>query len=299
MKTYNYITEIDKETFNKQVVIPCINNDGYRTILIKNKITNMHMSSYTTKYLLIKKNVVLTKDGEDYFCHIISCKYFDPYINRNFDVINDYIFNKIENPIDEYEFSELLSSIEQLFRKAPEDVENQQVGITGELLTLLYFYNQGHKDIINNYHKDFFSRHDIEISDKKKVEVKTTLDEKRIHKFNHDQLNNRSFDIYISSVKLFKSEKGMSLYQLFIDVIEKTTSHDTKFLLFKLMNYCNVDESTQGIIFSFENSISSVKLIRSSDIPQIVTEIPKGVSRISYYSDCEFVDEISISEILS
>jgi len=298
MKVYKYITEIDKKTFDTQVIIPCVNDDGYRTILIKNKTSNIHSSSYTTKYLLIKKNVVLTKDGEDYFCHIISCRYADAYINRNFDIINDYIFNKIVFPIDENEFSELLNSIEQLFKKAPDDIENQQVGIAGELLTLLYFYNYGYINIINHYHKDYFSRHDIEISDKKKIEVKTTLDEKRIHKFNHEQLNNKSFDLYVSSVKLFKVEKGMSLYQLFMQVIEKTTSHETKFLLHKLMNYCNVDESDQGIIFSFENSISTVKLIKSSNIPQITAEIPKGVSKVSYYSDCEFVDEISISEIL-
>ncbi|WP_026400247.1 PD-(D/E)XK motif protein [Acholeplasma equifetale] len=298
MKQYKYISDIDQNTFESNVVVPCINDEGYRTILIKNKTQNRFASSYATKHLIIKKNIVLVHGDLEFYCHIITCKNSDPYTNRNFDIINEYLFQKLDKPIDEFEFSELLNSIEQLFDKANGEISKHQIGIAGELITLLYFAKQGFSNVLNNYHKNFFSHHDIEISDVIKIEVKTSAEGKRIHKFNHEQLNDKHMRIYISSVKLYTVEKGMSLYQLFDTILKIVKNYETKFLIYKLMNFCCVDEINQGITFSLEDSLDSVRIFHSKDIPQIKEEIPKGVLNISYSSDCELVPEIDIKDIV-
>src|SRR5690606_38670450 len=114
--------EIDKETFKDTVVIPCINDDGFRTLLIKNSEPKRYPSSYTTKYLLIKRNVVLVNAEDEYFCHLISCRENSEFMNHNFDTIYEYLFKKIESPIDEYSFSDLMNSIEELFSKNSENL---------------------------------------------------------------------------------------------------------------------------------------------------------------------------------
>jgi hypothetical protein len=297
MITYKYLVDLSIDELNSKVVIPCLNEDGFRTLLIKSTDHKRQTSSYSTKHLIIKKNVVLTHDSEDYFLHLISCRESTEYINHNFDLIYDYMFKKIENGINENEFSDLLLSIEELFSKATENIENLQVGTAGELLTLLYFHKFGHTEIIENYHKNAYSKHDIELDENKKIEVKTTTKESRIHKFSHRQLVSGENQVYISSVLLSKVEKGMSLYQLFHKLIDVVTSYETLFSLRKMMNYCNVDITSQGVVFDYNISLGSVRIISANDVPHITTEIPNGISNLYYDSNCDFVRSLNPAEI--
>lgn len=299
MSIYKYIADIDRLTFENTVVIPCLNDEGYKTILIKNSEKKSHISSYSTKHLLIKRNVVLINDEYEYHCHVISCKESTTFMNNNFDVLYEYLFKKLDMPIDEFEFSNIIISIEELFTKNTVNVEKTQIGIAGELLTLLYFYVNGYKEIFDVYHKNVFSRHDIEFNTKVKLEVKTTVSEKRIHHFSHSQLRNKNFDIFISSVKLIRVEKGDTLYDLFMQMIDISKNYETRFWMHKLMNFCCVDNLNQGITFSIDSSLDNICLLRAEDIPQIGIDQISGVSNISYDSDCEFARKVSIRDFLS
>ncbi len=296
---YKYITEIEKGELQNANVIPCINESGQRTLLFKNSSLKIIEFSYDTKHLIIKKNVVLNYDNKKYYFHLISCKDSTDYMDHNFDIIYEYVFKKIENPIDEDTFSELMFSIQNLFQKPSGDLNNIQIGTAGELITLLYFYNKGYKNILNDYHKNAYSKHDIEITETKKIEVKTTTKANRIHRFTHEQLHNLLYDIFVSSVILYTTEKGTSLFELFVEVLNKTNNFETKFSLHKMMNYCGIDTLNQGIVFSLKNSIRSVKLMNSKDLPQISTTIPQGVTNISYESACDLAKECKILDIIN
>ena len=297
MITYKYLVDLDVDELNMKTVIPCLNEDGFRTLLIKSINQKRQTTTYSTKHLIIKKNVVLTHDSNDYYMHLISCRESNEYINHNFDLIYNYLFKKIENGIDENEFSDLLLSIEELFSKATDNIENLQVGIAGELLTLLLFYKNGYPNLVESYHKNAYSKHDIEIDEKKKIEVKTTAKESRIHSFSHKQLVSGDNDVFVSSVLLSKVEKGMSLYQLFQELMSFVISYETSFSLRKMMNYCNVDITSQGVVFDYDISLESIRIIKACDIPHISIEIPKGVSNVYYDSNCDFVPTIHPSKV--
>jgi len=282
MAKYKYITEIEIKALNSTTVIPCINEDGFRTILIKNSISNEFTSLYSTKYLNIKKNAKLTYESYNYFCHIISCKESTEFMNKSFDIMYEYLFKKIEIPIDEIQFSEIIYSIEELFSRATSDSLNIQIGTAGELLTLIFLHQKGYHNIFDYYHKNSFSKHDIEINERFKIEVKTSVSEKRIHRFSHLQLVNDQYEIFISSVLLSLTEKGMTM----LDLIEKSllycNNFESTFNIKKLLNYMQLDEYNKGIIFSFENSIENIKFYPITSVPKIIGALPKGITNLSY-----------------
>lgn len=298
MTSYKYIADISKNELDDSIVIPCINELGHRTLLIKNATQKRHSSIYSTKYLIIKRNSVLTYSSIDYYFHVISCKDSSDYINRNFEIIYDYLFRKIDAPIDEVKFSELIMSIEELFSRSNDNLENLQIGLIGELLTLKLLYENGVRTILDKYHKDNYSRHDIEVNNRLKIEVKTTIKEKRIHRFSHSQLDKISMDVYISSVLLIKVESGMTLYRLFEEILKLIDDFEVSFLIKKQMSFCGVDSINQGISFSYEESIKRVKFFPIKEIPKLSGSIPDGISNISYDVQCDFISDMNICEVI-
>lgn len=295
---YKYITEITEKEMNEMIIIPCLNDNGFRTLLIKNLTKKRIESNYDTKHLIIKKNITLYYDNQPYFFHLISCKENTNLMNYNFDIIYEYLFKKIEEPIDESTFSELLFSIQSLFEKPSDNLTSVQIGTAGELLTALHLYKSGYKGIFNNFHKNMFSKHDIEITDSLKIEVKTTTKETRTHRFSHNQIYDNFYDIYVSSVILYKTEKGTSLYDLFVELLNITDNYETRFSLYKLMNFCGVNNMNQGIVFSKENSMKSIKIINGINLPKINNDIPEGISNISYDVYCDLARQESIGNFV-
>jgi len=295
---YKYITEITEKEMNEMNIIPCLNDNGFRTLLIKNLTRKRIESNYDTKHLTIKKNITLYYENQPYFFHLISCKENTNLMNYNFDIIYEYLFKRIEEPIDENTFSELLFSIQSLFEKTSENLNQVQIGTAGELLTVLHLYNSGYKEIFNNLHKNVYSKHDIEITNSLKIEVKTTTKETRTHRFSHNQIYDNFYDIYVSSVMLFRTEKGISLYDLFIEILNITDNYEARFSLYKLMNFCGVNNMNQGIVFSKDNSIKSIKIINSLDLPKINNDIPHGISNVSYDVYCDLAKQQSIGNFV-
>lgn len=295
---YKYITELDLLDLENKTVIPCLNEEGYRSLLIKNSKKNTNQTSYTTKFLLIKKNTVLIHNDTEYYFHIITCREKSEYMDNNFTIIFEYLFEKLYSPISDDEFTELINSIQELFKQSTESLNMLQVGTAGELITLLYLYENGMDDVLNKYHKNSYSKHDIELDSLNKIEVKTTTKDNRIHRFSHDQLSNNTLNIYVASIKLSTIENGLSLYDLFIKILGRVSNSEVKFGLRKIMNYCGVDIFNKGIQFNFLQTYNSVKLIKAKDIPQIESELPAGVSNIVYDSICDLSPEISVSNLL-
>ena len=296
---FKYITEIEEFDLENRIVIPCLNEEGYRTLLIKNSKDKTLQTTFTTKHLLIKKNMVLESNRKEYYVHIITCREKSDYMDNNFNIIFEYLFDKLVVPISDDEFSELITSIQELFKQNTENLNSVQVGTTGELMTLLYLYRGGMKDIFNKYHKSQFSKHDIELDGINKIEVKSTTKDYRIHRFSHDQLNNKLLNIFISSVKVEVVENGLSLYELFIKVLAKISDPEVKFQYRKLMNYCGIDIFNQGIKFNYDESLSNVKLMNSKEVPQLKGDFPEGIANIVYDSICDMAPEIMLPDFIN
>ena len=299
MKEFKYISTISKDDIDSNVVIPCIDEQGYHAILIKNSILKEVSTKYSTDNLNVQIDTVLHFENNGYYFHIITATKNDMYSISQFEVIYEYIFKKISEPISGNELNILITSIEDYFRTTPEkDLFSLQVGVFGELFTIKYLYESGYKRIIEKYHDNFYSKHDVEIDEENRIEIKSTSSEKRIHTFKHNQIFRDDINVYVSSVMLEQSKEGLSLYDLFQEVIEMYDNPDSILGLKKLMKRCGVGEENVGLKFAEAKAYNDIKIYDAKGLPKINLPAPDGVTNIKYDVDCALAESLNISEFI-
>lgn len=300
MSQYKYIADISQDELDNSVVIPCRNEEGLQTILIKNDSRKTISSFFSTDNLSIKLDKVLKRGDKDYFVHIIESRKQDGFGLHQFEVIYDYIFGKITSPVSSSELYTLITSLEEYFRMTPDPNRNTiQIGVFGELLTLYYFEQVGYSEILKKYHSNFFSKHDIEISSSIRLEVKSAVGDKRIHHFKHDQLCRTDVLVLVSSILLEPAQEGLTLYDLFVRILNMTMDPEKRFALQKLMVKCGVSKDDKGLSFSEEYALSKIRILSAKSLPHIDDEAPNGVSAIEYDVDCSLAEAMTIDETLS
>ena len=299
MKDYKYISALSEKEVEDNIVIACTDENGNRTILIKNSSERTTTFRSETDNLIIQSDAVLDFNGKNCYFHIITAIKNDIFATEQFEIIYEYVFKRIDRPISGAELLVLVNSLEEFFKITPEkDQVSFQVGVAGELLTVKNLYDVGYSKILIKYHKDFFSKHDIEINDKVRIEVKTTAKSKRIHKFSHDQICRKDVSVYVCSVMLELSQEGKSLFDLFNEVISLYSDAENIFGLRKLMKRCGVTEEKPGIIFAGEKAINQFSIFDAKDLPKIESDPPKGVTNIYYDVDCSLADSLNINDFV-
>ena len=300
MRKFKYISNITEDELDDNCVISCINENGMPCILIKNAIEKTVSNYYSTDNLDVKFNSVLELHNNDFYFHIITSKRNDDISKQQFEVVFDYVFNKLDGPVDEDGLNRLFGSIEEFFRITPEPESRLvQIGLFGELLTIKNLFNHGYKEIVNKYHKDFFMKHDVEISKDIRIEIKATTSNIRVHNFKHDQIRRKDVDVYVASLLLEESQEGLSLYQLFNQIIDINSDPDNIFSLIKLMKKYGITEERQGLSFSEELALMNMQFFNAKDLPQIEIDNIEGVSNISYSVDCTFGTTIPIDKLVA
>ncbi len=299
MRQFKYIGNIPSEELNNGIVHACINEDGFRCILIKNAVEKTVLSTYETDNLSIRMNTVLSFEDNNYYFHVVTAKMNDAAANSSFEMIYDYVFKKIQNPILDTELAELILSIEEFFRITPERNNRQlQIGVWGELFCVLYMFRQGYEDIIRKYHNNFYLKHDVEFSEKLRLEIKTTIDQNRIHRFRHDQLCRKDVEVIVASLVLEEAQIGLSLFSLFCEVLDLVEDVEDRFALQKLMKLCGVSEEKQGLSFSENKAEQDIRFYMAESLPMIIADIPKGVTKLEYNVDCDLGNPMPLETVI-
>lgn len=299
MTKFKYISSITESELESEVVIPCTDEDGFSCILIKNAKSKTINTGYSTDNMEIKINRVLLRNGKEYFFHIIRAKKMDAYSENQFDTIFEFVFKKIESPIDDVELSGLITSLEDYFKTTPEKNKRDiQIGVFGELFTIKYLFDIGYEEIVEKYHKNFYSKHDIEINSKVRMEVKATTSEKRIHHFKHNQIMRNDVKVIISSVMLEESKEGVSLKTLFENVMALFDDPEAQFALQKLKIRCGIVDGEEGMSFAYEKALTDIRFYDASNLPKIEKESFDGITNIEYDVDCSNCEYLNTDDLL-
>ena len=299
MNRFKYISNISKEEIDLNNVIPCINEEGFQTILIKNSIMKEVTTKYSTDNLNVQIDSVLYFENNPYYFHVITATKNDVYSLNQFEIIYNYIFKKIINPISGNELNMLITSIEDYFKTTPEkELFSFQVGVFGELLTIKYLYDLGFTNITKKYHENFYSKHDIEINKDIRIEIKSTASEKRIHTFKHNQIFRNDIKVYVISIMLEQSKEGLSLFDMFKNVIGLYENPDSILALNKLMKRCGIGEENTGLKFAELKAYNDLKIYDAIDLPKINIPAPNGVTNIKYDVDCSLAKSINVNEFI-
>lgn len=298
--TYRYLSEISSQEFQNAPVLPFRSEDGRPCVLIRNKKEKTVVQTGTTDNIEYHLNSTVEKDGSKYCFHIISCIKNDQAAKEQFEIAYQYLFKKIKYPQTDLEITKLISSLEQLFKVTPEaDKKKLQIGVYGELLFLIYIYENGYESILSKYHSYFYSKHDIEIDNHNRIEIKTSVNAKRIHAFRHDQLYRTDIKVFVGSLILEYSQEGVSLYELFEKVIGLITNPDDLLDMGSLKNMCDISEDKKGPSFSYNRALEEIKIFDSEKLPHLTIGNVNGVTNVAYDVDCGLADSIKLQDFIS
>ena len=298
MKQFKYIGNITPEELETQVVFPCFDEEGYRCILIKNAFEKTVVSKYETDNMIIKMNTRLQFESKDYYFHIITSKNVDHDAIKGFNLIYEYIFTKIDNAVSDDTLAMVVLSLEEYFRITPEkDSKKLQIGVWGELFCIDFLYNRGFQNIIKKYHNNFYFKHDIELSDSLRMEVKSTVDSKRIHHFRHDQICRDDVSIIVCSIVLEESQEGTSLWDMCNRIMSLMDDPDDKLNMRKIIRMCDLSDEKPGLSFSEGKASEEIRFYSGISLPMITSSIPNGVTKVEYDVDCSFGEEVDLNEL--
>lgn len=122
-----------------------------------------------------------------------------------------------------------------------------------------------------------------------KIEVKSTQQARRIHRFSADQLQqNRSSDLIIASIQLTETSSGKSVLDLSDSIAKKLFTTEQVFLLKeKIGEILGQDINRAGeVFFDYAQAKDSCALFKAEDIPKISSQhIPVQVQHVRF--DCD------------
>lgn len=296
-----YIGKISNEELENQNVFYVQNEIGEHCIFIKNSesIVGVDKPAYCwmIKY---KTNVKLNFEDnkKSIFCHIIICSDKTNDTTEKFKIMYEYLFKKITKPLNDFEIQKLMISLSELFEKPYlGSIDSTRKGIYGELLFILKSLEHN-SNLISKYHSNFYSKHDLEIDYKNRIEIKTSISQNRIHTFSHDQIFRQDVKVFVVSILLEESDEGVSLYDLFNIIKEKNIDYEAQFKLQKILNITSVSKEDKGPKFSLEKALDEIKIFESNNLPKLDIIKTNGVTNIRYDVDCSFAKEIKFEDFI-
>ncbi len=251
-----------------------------------------------TKHLALTRNMNCTiQIGEQVQrgrFDVITCLSDNPEHTKVFiELTNLYINNDQENSITDY-----FICLKDLFTNKQKISSKELQGLYAELYIMHYMNHYG-VDLYSLWQSTDKMKFDFSVSDTKKIEVKSTVGENRIHKFRHEQLVTDIFDVWIVSVLLRRDDQGLSLYEL-ANIVKDECSHNIKVFAHiesLLLNYPK--EDLLNIKFNRTYTDSNLAFYRAADVPRFKSKQPDGVSNTEYDSDLNNISSRTVSDFIA
>ena len=252
-----------------------------------------------------------------------TTQYLQLFINHEFDIIlnNKTLRSKISllvlrqikpeyidtflriciSMIDDLNEEKLLKhflELKALFSNEKIISKTELEGIFGELFAMYILKTEHNKDISIYYQREDRRKFDFNISDKKKIEIKTTLKPQRVHHFLHQQLDASKYDVKIISIMLQKDDAGMSLLDL-INRCKKLFSYFFSIILHLELMTKDIDEDElESIRFNYYYAKENMKIFDVNKIPRIKEKNVDGVFNVEYDVDLTNTSDEPIEDVV-
>ena len=167
-------------------------------------------------------------------------------------------------------------------------------GFYAELYTILYVFEQKNLDISRFWQSKDKMKFDFSISENKRIEVKSTVNESRIHHFKHEQLLAELYDIKVVSMLLRKDDTGLSLKEL-INKIKYITRNNFNVLLQIEKKIHHVMETElESLKFDEGYTKFNIRFFESENIPRFPGKTPEQVSQAEYNSNLSGIRDLEL-----
>lgn len=194
---------------------------------------------------------------------------------------------------DQLYLSKLFSSISALFDRKKQVSEIKLQGLFAELYVILHFY-RANCDISKCWQSKNMMKFDFSISEKKRLEIKSTIKSNRTHHFKHDQLRSELYDIRIISVMLQRNDYGESLGDL-IEQIRDIYANNYALLVHIESTISQfVSDELYSIKYDSTYIKENLRYYDAKNIPHFNEKTPDGVFNAEY--DCSLDTSPIVSE---
>ena len=272
------------------------NNDD---IVYGVKSKNIHLMSLTqsTKFLKIFLNTIfdVTFDGttkkENLSLIVLKnegAEFLDVFIR---------LTATIDNVLTDQELLTYFLNLKNLFSNDSKKSIKELQGLYGELFSMVYLKNKYNINISQYYQSEDKRKFDFSISDKKRIEIKTTTLPTRIHHFKLEQLNILRYDIIVFSIMLQKDDCGISLFDL-INQTKDLFSNNLQLMLHIENSIKNVDkEILETIKYNGIYLENNIKMFKATNVPRLEEKTMDGVFNVEFDSDLSSAVEFDITDL--
>lgn len=306
------ICELYKQSFNQGLtvikdyllvhftedVLVGIDKVGNCSFVINSSTPKQTQICQCTKVLSLECNVNATysSDGKttSTIVHVLKCLSKDEEDISLFLELSSLFINEGDYS-EEYIFGVFRTMVNFFSDKnEPSDIELQ--GLFAELYTIKYFMQPLHLE--NYWQSKDKLKFDFSISDKLKIEVKSTLKNNRIHHFKHDQLMTNLYDIFVVSFMLKHDDLGLSLYDLLLEARYLFRSDVNR--LIKINQVLRNTSKSRLCSMCFEENYTNLKMkiFKAEEIPKFRQVSPEGVSNAEYDCNLENINEVNFDDFI-
>lgn len=191
-----------------------------------------------------------------------------------------------------------IAKLINLFSRLVEPPRKTIQGLWSELLVILKAKNTDY--LVRSWQYDSFDKFDFN-DGKDKIEVKSTLKSRRVHKFSIEQLNpNNNSQLLIASVMMIQSGTGVNIFNLEEKIEAKLIDKNLLFILKeKIALTLGSDfERAQDVYYDFQFSVDTISFFNVKDIPKIsVAHIQPEITNVHFESDLTNLQPVRRSDL--
>lgn len=275
--------------------------NGYRFIIIDNVYFGKSKDNYYSFGRPVdNKSCLPIIQNTKYLDLFINCTFeIDTSIEKNISVVvlksNDKrlietfirLAVSIIPEITDQKFHDYFMTLKEIFSNSKEKSEAELQGLYAELYILKYIMDNLKIDLSQFYQSQEKMKFDYSISEKKKIEIKSTIKAERIHHFRQEQLNIMMYDIIVFSLMLRKDDQGLSLFDL-IQYCKTNFGYNFRFIAYleKFIHKSNISDLKE-IKYNENYTISNLRIVKADNIPKVDQEQNGGVFNIEFDSNLD------------
>jgi hypothetical protein len=277
-----------------------IDADKHPVFVLQTPNPQVQSQIQSTRKLILNSNIncemVINEQVFEKNVHILTC------LSSNHDEQLAFVritesFSKHITTNNTHTLNDLFSALVNLFAQRDKVSEIELQGLFAELYTINYFKKLG-INISSFWQKHNKMNFDFTINSIKRMEIKSTTQNNRIHHFKHEQLLSELYDIMIVSYLLRRDDSGISLYQL-IREVRTLAAQDYSTLLYIEKLIKNIPEEVlQQLRYDVTYIENNIRFFPAANVPKFNEAQPNGVTQTEYNSDLTTAKHIPIESIL-
>ena len=267
-----------------------IDKDKNLVVVMKPKSQCRRTYNINTKTLSLECNAKVSfSTGNHENVHILKCLLHNKKEKEIFlEVAKLFISDDYS---DKYVI-DTFNTLQSFFSDKKELTDNELTGFYAELYTILKFHD--YLNIEKYWQSRDRLKFDFSFSEKLKLEVKSTTKENRTHHFLHEQLNSKYYDIYVLSYMFRYDDKGLSLYDLIVQVRPILQNYKDLSLRLKYIEKNTSIDRLKDLRFNQIYTDEKMHFYSAQSIPKFKEDTPIGVSEAEY--DCSLENIKSMKE---